>query len=83
MYLMKQRIELSDGIIESIESLSKRPERNTLIPSISDEQIIYRRILKWSYRIIYTIKEDNLLVLVVDIAHSKRNPKRIEDLFNE
>lgn len=80
---MKQRIELSDGIIESIESLSKRPERNTLIPSISDEQIIYRRILKWSYRIIYTIKEDNLLVLVVDIAHSKRNPKRIEDLFNE
>lgn len=69
------------GLMEAMQGLTEMPTRHSIVGSISDEQTIYRRILKWSYRIIYTIKEQALTVIVVDIAHSRRNPRRIEDLL--
>ncbi|MEM8527685.1 MAG: type II toxin-antitoxin system RelE/ParE family toxin [Bacteroidota bacterium] len=69
-----------DGILEAIDDLSYMPQKNTIIPEIS-EQKIYRRILKWSYKIVYTIREEDILVVVVDIAHSKRDPQRLIDYF--
>ncbi|NET38245.1 MAG: type II toxin-antitoxin system RelE/ParE family toxin [Cyanothece sp. SIO1E1] len=43
--------------------------------------ITYRRVLKWSYRIIYTIEEEDLLVIVVEIDHSNRNPVELEKIL--
>ena len=69
-----------NGILETIDGLSTMPQKNTIIPEIS-EQKIYRRVLKWSYKIVYTVREEDILVVVVDIAHSKRDPQRLIDYF--
>lgn len=41
---------------------------------------VYRRVLKWSYRIIFTIEEEELRVLVVRVDHEKSDPVKLQDL---
>ena len=67
-----------DGLLEAIESLERMPTQNGIVAEISDEQIVYRRILKWSYRIIYVIHESKIEVRVVDIGYSRRGPDYLE-----
>jgi mRNA-degrading endonuclease RelE of RelBE toxin-antitoxin system len=58
------------------------PTANPVAHNISSEKgIIYRRALALSYRIVYTIEEDLLQVLVVEIHHIKRDPKVINESF--
>ena len=57
------------------------PERNGLLNGVDNLAITYRRVLKWSYRIIYTIEEEELTVIVVEIDHSRRNPKELEQIL--
>ncbi len=64
---------VQNGILDTIESLATFPQRHKILPDILDEQIIYRRALKWRYKIIYTIEEAKLIVKVVEIIHSKQN----------
>jgi len=73
--------KVTDGILNEIAGLSIMPERHGLVPEIQNDQIIYRRILKWSYKIIFTIDEEALEVLVVDIVHTKQNPKLLREKF--
>jgi len=56
------------------------PTKNSILQGIDDEHIIYRRVLKWSYRIIYTIEEDKLMVVVVEIDHARSDPKKLKKL---
>jgi plasmid stabilization system protein ParE len=63
---------VKNGLLEAIESLERMPTQNSIVAEISDEQIVYRRILKWSYRIIYVIHESKIEVRVVDIGYSRR-----------
>ena len=69
------------GIIEEIRKLAKMPEKNALLRGVENLAITYRRALKWSYRIIYTIEEEDLIVIVVEIDHSSRNPKELEKIL--
>jgi plasmid stabilization system protein ParE len=69
------------GIISEIRGLAEMPQRHGLLRGVDDLLINYRRILKWSYRIIFTIEDDDLLVLVVEIDHSKRNPERLKEIL--
>jgi mRNA-degrading endonuclease RelE of RelBE toxin-antitoxin system len=39
------------------------------LDEISDEKIVFRKVLKWSYKIIYTVDADEITVSVVDIIH--------------
>jgi plasmid stabilization system protein ParE len=73
--------KVRDGIIETIEELSTLPHRHGIVNEISDEKVVYRRALKWSYKIIFTVDDDEVLVLVVDIIHAKRNPQYLKDKF--
>jgi len=54
-----------------------------MLRELSDSQVLFRRVLVWSYRIIYTIKESKLQVIVVEIDYSKRDPQRIRDLLGD
>lgn len=64
-----------------INGLEKMPQKHGVVREIENDQILYRRILKWSYRIIFTIDEDDIEVLAVDIVHSKQNPKQLQRKF--
>lgn len=68
-------------IVKTIRKLKKLPASHPILTDISDDKTIYRRILKWSYRIVFTIHEDELQVLVVDIDHGAKNPQELVNKF--
>ena len=72
-----ERVRL--GIEEEIIALATLPQAKGLLKGTTSKTI-YRRVLKWSYRIIFTIEEAELRVLVVRIDHQKRNPAALENL---
>lgn len=59
------------------------PQRHRILEEISDDQMVFRQVLKWSYQIIYFIDEQVIKVQVVEIIHSKRNPERLKDQFKK
>jgi|AntRauTorckE5430_2_1112549.scaffolds.fasta_scaffold16144_2 plasmid stabilization system protein ParE len=72
--------QVRDGIEDEIAKLSKHPESKALLRGTGHTETIYRRALKWSYRIVFTVEENELLVLVVRIDNEKMNPASLEDL---
>lgn len=70
--------KVKDGLLQSIEALSERPERNGLLKEMARSEIEYRRVLKWSYKVVFIIEEQAKEVKVVDIVHSRRSPKYIQ-----
>lgn len=67
-------------LLEAIYALGEMLTANPIAKGItSKKNITYRRVLAMSYRIIYTIEEDKLQVLVVEIHHTKRDPKVINE----
>ncbi|MEL7119824.1 MAG: type II toxin-antitoxin system RelE/ParE family toxin [Bacteroidota bacterium] len=71
--------KVRDGIEEEIEKLSTMPTSKGLLQGTTSSTI-YRRVLKWSYRIIFTIEENDLMVLVVRVDHTKSDPAKLEEL---
>ena len=69
------------SLLEVIFNLVKHPESNGILHEISDEEIEYRRVLKWSYRVIYNIDKEQGLIYVVDVDHTKRHPRRLLESF--
>ena len=69
------------ALLVEIEKLEKRPESNGILKEISDKELVFRRVLKWSYRIIYLIEESENFVFVVEIDHIRRNPERLKELL--
>jgi len=55
------------------------PQRHSIVREISDEETVYRRVLKWNYRIVYSVDEEKIQVNVIDISHGKRDPQRLKD----
>lgn len=70
---------VKDGLEAAIAKLSQLPEANGLLRGHSSS-IVYRRTLKWSYRIIFTIEEEQLIVEVIRVDNQKMNPTGLEDL---
>lgn len=69
------------GLLKAIEGLEKNPTSNGIVQEISDEEITYRRVIKWSYRIIYTIEDAVKIVFVLDVDHARRDPNKLKDSF--
>jgi len=78
---LQTALKVRDKLEEAIRSLAKMPQRNTILTDISDEQIVYRRVQRWNYRVIYTVEENELLVLVVEVDHAKRDPEKLKEQF--
>ena len=73
------KIRLS--LLDAISKLSEHPESNGILHEISDKKTIYRRVIKWSYRVIYHIDEEQKLIYVMDVDHVKRNPNKLKENF--
>jgi plasmid stabilization system protein ParE len=67
--------QVTAGILDTIGALETMPERHAVFQELSDEKRIIRRVLKWSYKIIFSVKETQIEVLVIDVLHSKQNKK--------
>ncbi|PSR12858.1 MAG: hypothetical protein DA408_12225 [Bacteroidetes bacterium] len=61
------------AISNTIKSLARFPESHEKEHYLCYDQQIYRRVLQWDYRIIYSINNDKLIVSVVEITHSSRS----------
>lgn len=60
-----------DQIVLRADSISRFPNKGRKVPEISDDSI--REVFQHPYRIIYQIKEPNILIL--SILHQARNLK--------
>lgn len=67
------------GLLSQIAKLSQSPESYGLLTG-HNSTTIYRRVLKWQYRIIFSIDESRQFVAVVRIDSSKMDPVNLKDL---
>lgn len=72
-----------NGILDSIDTLEKMPNAHAIEHDISTKKQIYRKIFKWEYKIIYTVKEKQIEVVVVEILHSKQSSKGLKEQFKK
>jgi plasmid stabilization system protein ParE len=70
------------NMMAAIKKLATMPNAHEVVEDISRDQIVYRRTLQWSYRIIFTVHEEELRVLVVDIDHGAGDPQKLIDKFS-
>ena len=69
-------------LLKAIYSLNKMPTANPVVQGIiSGKNILYRRVLSMSYRIVFTINESVKQVIVVEIHHVKQDAKAIDLTF--
>lgn len=70
-------------IISVIESLETFPESKERVEEINFGHIEYRKALdhKYGYKIIYTIDDDRVEVLVVEIIYGAEDPQTLIDKF--
>ncbi len=65
--------KVQKGIMDTIRGLATLPESHSVFEEISDNKVIYRRILKWNYKIVFTVNNDLLEVVVVQVYHGSRS----------
>lgn len=68
-------------LIKLAHSLNDFPEKFSIEEFLADEPENYRSVSKWSYKIIYEITED--CIIIVDLFHTSQHPSKIKkDLKN-
>ena len=78
---LETALKVHIAIFDTINSLSKFPEAHSVAKSISHKETVYRRVMAMSYRIVYTVKKEEIEVLVVDIDHGKRSKQHLVKKF--
>jgi plasmid stabilization system protein ParE len=58
-----------------VGTLNDFPEKYSREEFLEDEQENYRSISRWSYKIIYEITDD--AIIIVDIFHARQHPSKI------
>jgi len=74
-YAAKVRLE----IVNTVNKLKTFPESHQEFEEIITDGVVYRRALTKDYKIVFTVKEDVLKVVVIQIFHQHRGPEWIED----
>jgi len=69
------------GIIKETRKLEKFPMGCSIVHEISDEGDIYRFTLKWKYKIIFFVNEEDKTVEIIAVTHTSMNPNRLQDLI--
>ena len=70
--------KVTQGIRDAIAKLAKNPDSNGPANDLNDENIIYRRVLVWNYRVIFRIEEDKLEVIVIEILNMKMSASTVK-----
>lgn len=70
--------QVINNIIDKTEAITEFPETGRIVPEIKDN---FRELFVYSYRIIYEISNDNIIVHA--IIHGKRDLKKAFQNENE
>jgi plasmid stabilization system protein ParE len=76
-----QAIRVRKKIVEQAKTLSSFPEKFVEEPNLKSERGNYRFKVIWSYKIIYEITPEAIIVL--DIFHTSRDPQLISKLIDD
>lgn len=71
--------KIQRGIMDTIRKLKILPESHEVFEDVSDEQTLYRSVSQWKYKIVFTVNNDILEVVVVQVYHGARGSKWIQD----
>jgi toxin ParE1/3/4 len=72
---------VKESLIDLAESLNPYPRKYPEEPVLKDEEEEYRYAVKWSYKLIYEITEDALII--VDVFHTKQDPGKLKDKLSD
>lgn len=75
----KAALRMEKGLLEAISNLTTFPHSHPVL-QISKKNITYRYLLKWSYKIIFTIREEKEDVIIIELFHSKQDSEKLKDL---
>jgi len=70
------------GIMGAIRRLNTFPESHEVFEQISTEKVVYHRTLQWEYKIVFTVQNDNLKVVVVQVYHGSRGDDWVKNQFS-
>lgn len=68
-------------LIKLAHSLNDFPEKFSIEEFLADEPENYRSVSKWSYKIIYEITDD--CIIIVDLFHTSQHPSKIKKGFKK
>ena len=66
------------AIVQYSQSLGTLPRRNPIEPNLADAPYEYRFLIKWNFKIIYTVLEEDRMVLVVVVFDTRQDPKKLK-----
>lgn len=64
-------------LIKLAHSLNDFPGKFSAEPYLEDEPENYRSVSKWSYKIIYEVTEEH--IIIIDVFHTSQHPKKIKE----
>lgn len=73
--------KVEKGLLEAALNLTKFPHRHPILHR-AKKGTVYRYVLKWSYKIIFTVEEADDNVIVIEMFHSSQDPKKLEDILD-
>ncbi len=65
-------------VFKSTSLLESSPEMGTIEPLLAHKKTQYRFLVVWSYKIIYRIAADK--VIISRVFHTSRNPKKLKGI---
>jgi plasmid stabilization system protein ParE len=67
--------KVKKALVKLVSTLNHFPEKYSREEFLEDEPENYRSVSKWSYKIIYEVTED--AIIIADIFHVKQHPIKI------
>lgn len=68
-------------LVKIAHSLKYFPEKFSSEEFLADEPENYRSVSKWSYKIIYEVTEE--YIIIVDVFHTSQHPSKIKEEINK
>lgn len=68
-----------DVLLDLGNSLETFPARFPIENILDDAPLIFRFIPKWNYKIIFTIRESDAIVIISRVFGTQQNPDRMKD----
>ena len=65
-------------LVRLSQSLENLPRRNPIEQDLANAPVEYRFLVKWSFKIVYTVLEGEKMVLVVLVFDTRQNPKKLK-----
>lgn len=69
------------NLVKLAHSLNDFPEKYSKEEFLADEPENYRSVSKWSYKIIYEVRDEYLII--ADIFHTSQHPLKIKRVKNK